>query len=236
MTGTLLRRSQVAVGTWELEFGLGGQQIAFRAGQYCRLALPALDRPDKKASRKFSIVNAPFDDQRLVVLTRAGRSGYKYTLAALNPGATARIEKIKGKFQLPTDVARPLVFIAGGVGIAPFMSMLAELEHRGPLEALTLLYFNRDPATTAYRSELEQLSARHRGFRLRLSMTRHPAWSGERERLSEALLLRALDDVQKYDFYIVGTPAMVTASVAIIKAFGVGGEHIHAEDFSGYER
>lgn len=235
MDATLRRRRLVAEDTWELDFDLGGDTIEFTAGQYCRVGLPRLDAPDKKGSRKFSIVNPPHDNGHLVVATRAGVTGYKCTLCALLPGERVSIEKIKGRFVLPAEVTRPLVFVAGGIGIAPFMSMLGDLEHRGRLEDVVLLYFNRNPQSAAYLGELEELAHAHPGFRLVVSMTRHEPWQGVQERLSERLLTGLLGDVTRYDVYVVGTPAMVAAARVTLRDAGVSKEHLFDEDFEGYD-
>ena len=236
MNATLSRKELIAEDTYEMEFDLGGQSVDFAAGQYCRVAVPELRFADRKNSRKFSIVNAPHDDDRIVITTRTGTTGYKCTLCSLEPGDTVTIRKIKGKLVLPATVRRPLVFIAGGIGIVPFISMLRDLEHRDQLEDVTLLYFNRTPETAAYLAELQDMSGRHPGLRLVPSMTRHTRWEGETERLSEPFLTRLLGELDRYDFYVVGTPAMVDSALETLHAAGVSDQHIFDEDFSGYER
>lgn len=231
---TLKRRTLLAEGTWELDFDLGGARLEFAAGQHCRIELPTLDRQDRKNSRKFSIVNAPHDDAHVVVLTRAGITGYKCTLCALPPGAPACVRRVKGDLVLPEHRTRPLVLVAGGVGVAPFISMLRELDHREALDQVTMLYFNRSPASAAYLPELEELAARHAGFTLVLSMTRHPHWVGETARLSPALLHRVVPNPTAAEYYVVGTPAMVEAALGSLREAGVARKHVHDEDFSGY--
>lgn len=232
---TLTKRTEVADGTWELEFDLHGAAIQFAAGQYCRIELPTLDRGDRKASRKFSIVNAPHDNRHLVVATRAGLSGYKCTLCALLPGAPATVRKIKGSFVLPERPSRPLVLVAGGIGIAPFISMLRDLDQHDRLTDVSLLYFNRTPASSAYLPELEEMAARRPGFRLVLSMTRHPAWTGTTSQLDAELLARHFDVPEAQDYFVVGSPAMVAAARRTLDGSGVPAGQVHYEDFSGYD-
>lgn len=236
ITATLQRRTEIAEGTWELDFDLGGERLDFRAGQYCRVGLPSLGGSRKQRSRKFSIVNAPHDDGRLIIATRAGITDYKCSLCALQPGAVAEVEKVKGKLVLPDRPARPLLFVAGGIGVVPFVSMLRDLAHRDRLAAVTvtMLYFNRTAASAAYVQELESLAATHPDFTLVLAMTRDPDWPGETARLSRESLLRLLGDAGGYDCYVVGTPAMVDAAGAALKAAGVPRDQILDEDFSGY--
>ncbi len=225
---------EVAEDTFELVLEPAGT-LAFRAGQYCRVRLPELRYADRKASRKFSLVNAPHDERRVVIATRTGRTGYKRSLLELEPGAEVEIEKVKGKLVLPTKPPRPVVMVAGGIGVVPFVSMLRDLEHHGTLRDVTLLYFNRTTRSAAYLGELQAMAERHPGLRLLPVMTREPGWEGETERLSEALFDRILLDVAAHDYYVVGTPLMVEAAVDVLRASGVPKDQIQDEDFSGYE-
>ncbi|MEO8968811.1 MAG: FAD-dependent oxidoreductase [Solirubrobacteraceae bacterium] len=102
-------------------------------------------RCDKKSSRKFSLVNAPHDNRRLVIATRSGATGYKHTLWGLRTGDEVVVQKVKGDLVLRDRPDRPVVLIAGGIGIAPFISILRDLDHRDRLRGVTLLYFNRTP-------------------------------------------------------------------------------------------
>ena len=126
---TLTRKELIAEDTYELEFDLGGRTLDFAAGQYCRVALPRLDSPDRRARG-----SSPSSTRRrttgAVITTRMGVTGYKCTLCGLQPGAPVRVEKVKGA-RAARPVTRPLVFVAGGIGIVPFISMLRDLEHRG---------------------------------------------------------------------------------------------------------
>ncbi len=225
---------EVAEDTFELVLETAGK-VAFRAGQYCRVQLPDLKYADRKASRKFSLVNAPHDGHRVVIATRTGRTGYKRSLLELEPGAEVEIQKVKGKLVLPTKPPRPVVMVAGGIGIVPFISMLRDLEHHGTLRDVTLLYFNRTTRSAAYLDELQAMAERQPGLRLLPVMTREPGWEGETERLSQELFSRILPDVADHDYYVVGTPLMVEAAVDVLRASGVPKGQIQDEDFSGYE-
>lgn len=207
---TLTRRELIAQDTYELDFDLLGESIDFAAGQYSRIQLPTLNAPDKKGSRKFSFVNAPHDNRRVVIATRSGISGFKCTLCALQPGIPATVHKVKGGLRLPERPKRPTVLIGGGIGVVPFVSMLRDLDHRDRLADVTLLYLNRDPRSAAYLAELEELSRRRPGFRLVLSMTRHEGWAGETERFGHGLLGRLVEDISGWTTTSWARPAWST--------------------------
>lgn len=235
MDATLTRKKVIAEDTYELEFDLDGAVLDFAAGQYCRIALPRVDFPHEKSSRKFSFVNAPQDNGRVVISTRTGITGYKNALFGLEPGDPVRVEKVKGKLVLPDRPRRPIVFIAGGIGIVPFISMLRDLDQRDWVDDITLLYFNRTPESAAYLSELQEMSRRRPGLQLVLSMTRHETWDGETERLGAPMLTRLLGDPRRHEYYVVGTPAMVQSTLTALQESGIPRKRIHDEDFSGYD-
>ncbi|WP_169795867.1 FAD-dependent oxidoreductase [Curtobacterium ammoniigenes] len=228
-------RRLVAVDTVEMTF-LVEDDVQFRAGQYCRVDLGTLRWKDRKTSRKFSMVNAPSESDRIVIATRASDSGYKRSLDALVDGDPVTIERIKGDLVLPEKRRRPLSFIAGGIGIAPFVSMLRELDHRNALHDVRLVYLNRSASSAAYLAELLKLAEDNPGFEIIPVMTRDESWQGERRRLSVETLRSTHGEPRDYDHYVVGTPRMVRAAVDALSDAHVKRSRIHDEDFSGYDR
>ena len=129
--------------------------FSFMAGQYCFVTLPNLLYPDDRlGKRHFSIVNSPNEKGIITIATRLRDSGFKKTLNELPLGSEVNLGPIAGAFTLPTDFKRPLVFIAGGIGITPYMSMLRYISEEKLPYKITLIYSNRDKNTTAYFDEI----------------------------------------------------------------------------------
>src|SRR6266550_619037 len=72
-------------------------------------------------------------------------------------GAELEVEPPKGTFVLPEDASRPLVFVAGGIGITPFRSMLRYIQDKGLPHRVTLISSNRDRESTPFLAELEEI-------------------------------------------------------------------------------
>jgi ferredoxin-NADP reductase len=133
---TLLGRTEVAEGTMAFQFEKPNNFV-FRAGQYIDLTISDTQAgPATGLTHTFSIASSPFDET-LLVTTRMRDTVFKQTLSILPIGSAARIEGPMGSFGLHNNTGKPAVFLAGGIGIAPFLSMLSYAAG----ERLAILFF-----------------------------------------------------------------------------------------------
>src|SRR3546814_7537038 len=96
---------------------------------------------------------------------------YKRQLKGSSPGATVIVDGPFGSLTLHSKTARAAVFIAGGIGITPFMSMLRHAAHEALPQQILLLYSNRRPEDAAFLTELQELERKNPRFRLLATMT-----------------------------------------------------------------
>jgi ferredoxin-NADP reductase len=233
----LIGRESIASATMAFHFAKPAG-FGFKPGQAIDLVLldaPAADAPS--ARHTFSIVSAPFEDE-LVFATRMRDSAFKRTLGALPAGSPVAIDGPTGALTLHADHARAALFIAGGIGITPFVSMLRQAAHDGLQRRLTLIYSNRRPEDTAFLAELQQLEREHAAFRLVATMTqaREPsaAWSGNTGPIDAPLIRRAAAPLNAPIYYLAGPPAMVEAMRLTLNDDGVADDDIRSEEFYGY--
>jgi ferredoxin-NADP reductase len=233
----LVRQETVAWGTVALAFEKPAG-FTFKPGQSVDLTLVDPPETDAKGDRRaLSIVTAPFEGE-LVFATRLRDSAFKRVLWNLKPGAKVQVDGPFGSFGLHSDPARAAVFLAGGIGITPFMSMIRQALHEGAKRRLVLLYANRQPRDAAYLPELQQLAAQHGdSFRLVPTMSERVAvteWQGRRGLIDRELLASVVAEHARPVFYVVGPPAMVAAMRDLLARFGVGDDDVRSEDFGGY--
>ena len=231
----LERREAIAEGTMAFHFEKPAG-FSFKAGQ--AVALELLDPPagDGQSQRTLSLVSAPFEST-LVVATRMRDSAFKRALKALPDGAKMKLEGPFGDFTLG-DPARPAVFIAGGIGITPFMSMLRQaVKDRSP-QRLFLAYSNRRPEDAAFLAELQGLERHNRHFRLLATMTEMSQsarqWDGETHLIDADRVKRFAGDPAAPIYYVVGPPAMVRAMQETLTGAGIAAGDIRTETFYGY--
>ena len=230
-------RREVAAGTSAFHFSKPSG-FMFEAGQAIDLILrnPALTDA-QTARHTFSIVSAP-TERELTIATRMRESGFKRALASLPIGSIAKLDGPFGSFAWHDDRERPLVLVAGGIGITPFMSILRQAPHEASRQPISLIYSNRRPEDAAFLDELEELARRSREFRLLATMTQMNrsarAWQGETARINEKLLSKAAAHLQAPMHYLAGPPEMVKSLRQTLTLAGIAKEHVRSEEFFGY--
>jgi ferredoxin-NADP reductase len=139
---------------------------------------------------------------------------------------------------LRKNSSRPAVFLAGGIGITPFLSILRQAAHEKLPHQLYRFYFNRRPEGAPFLDALNQLQETNPKFRFVSTMTQigksHQRWIGQTGFVDSSMLARTVGSAQGPICYIAGPPAMVAAARQIIVAAGADEDDIRTEEFSGY--
>jgi ferredoxin-NADP reductase len=237
VTSVLQGRREVAQGTMAFRFEKPpGWQ--FKAGQYLDMTL--IDPPETDAegnTRSFSIASGPHEDT-LMIATRLRDTAFKRVLKTMSIGGAVTIEGPSGDLTLPGDSARPIVFLAGGIGITPFRSMLVEAAGEKLPHRLFLFYSNRRPEDAPFLAELRALAKENQRFTLIATMSEMASsqrpWKGETGLIDQAMLSRHLKDTVSPIYYVAGPPDMVQALSGMLKKQSIPDQDIHAEEFSGY--
>jgi ferredoxin-NADP reductase len=232
----VFEKREVAKGTLLVLFDLLGEEVECTPGQYFFVTL--LDPPydDERGPRRhFSVVTSPNERGTLGFCTRVRDSAFKRSLVELPIGAEVEVEEPKGNFLLPEDTTQDYVFLAGGIGITVFRSMLRYIAQEDLPYHVTLIYSNRDRDSTPFLDELSQLEQARTNFQLVLTMTEDPSWSEETRRIGPELLRDHLaHDLSFYTYLVAGPPAMVNAVVEMLHNAHVPEERVSADRFSGY--
>ncbi len=232
----LLSREYVAEGTFAVRVAKPGG-FSFHAGQYADLVLLEPPHHDLWGDlRTFSIASAPCDAD-LEFLMRISNTAYKQVLSAAPVGSAMELNGPAGELRLHPDASRPVVFLAGGVGIAPFLSMLRQAQHDRAAHAFHLFYANRRPGDTAYLGELRKLAAAGPlNFHLVPTITGNYAadWNGERGRLDAPMLRRYLPRGIHPLYYVAGPSQFVSGMISVLTAMDVGETDLRIEDFGEF--
>jgi ferredoxin-NADP reductase len=229
-------KREVAKGTLMVLFDLLGQEVDFQPGQYFWVTL--LDPPyddEKGPKRHITVVTSPTERGVLGLATRVRDTAFKRSLAELPEGTEVEVEQPKGSFVLPEETDRPYVFIAGGIGITVFRSMLRYIADEGLPHRVTLVYSNRDRESTAFYDEVHELEAAIPNLEVVFTMTEDPGWDGETRRINADMLRDHLgEELDSYTYLIAGPPAMVDGVAEALQDAGIPEDQLRPARFSGY--
>jgi ferredoxin-NADP reductase len=230
---TVAETREVAKGTLLVTFAVEGYPD-YRPGAYFWVELPDRGDTDEKGLRRhISLVTSPTEDV-VGLATRLRDTAFKRTLSKLEAGDAVEVEEPKGSFLLPEETGLDYVFVAGGIGITVFRSMLRYIRDAGTGHRVTLVYSNRDRESAAFLDELTDLERELPGLKLVLTMTEDEGWEGETRRIDEPMLREHLGDLGRYRYLVAGPPPMTTAVVDALHGAGVPESQVAADSFSGY--
>ena len=212
-----------------IRVSLSGEPFEYRAGQAASLALPG-----ETERTPYSIASAPHETVRhgeLEFLVKVdGSSRFGARVSDLLPGTDIAVTGPMGNFVFPADArGTPLLFIAGGTGIAPLRSMIRDALDVDMSTDIALLYSARVPGEFAYLEELRELQ-RERRLSLSLTLTgQGEDWEHARGRAGAAHLA----DLLRPDTmcFICGPPAMVREVPEALGSLGVARARIKTEDW-----
>ena len=233
----LLNRVEVAHGTMAFYFEKP-PGFSFKPGQSTDITLTNPPETDAEGNtRTFSIASSPFENQ-LMFSTRMRDTAFKRSLKKVPLGTDVTIGLPMGSFILHKNSAKPAVFLAGGIGITPFLSIVRQADHDRLPHKLYLFYSNRRPEDTAFLEALQMLEKSNPNFRLICTMTEmaqsRKEWKGETGLINKEMLSRHLTTLRGPIYYSAGPPAMVEGMRNMLVGAGVDEDDVRTEDFAGY--
>lgn len=166
--------------------------------------------------------------------TRSSESDFKKTFLSLQKGDPISFMGPKGNFLLESEI--PAVFIAGGIGITPFRSMLEFIEDEGLTTSVTLLYSNRSVDDIPFKQQLDLLSEANSNFEILYLITNPPAtpnWDYREGHIDEDLLREVVAAYSDTIYYVAGPGNMVSSILQILSSIGIPPEQTRQELFRG---
>jgi ferredoxin-NADP reductase len=215
---------QVALSEHVSEFQFQPERpLRFEPGQYLEFTLPHARVDGRGNRRTFSIASAPGDPLvRIGVKFYEPSSSFKAALRQLKPGGAVMAGSLAGSFTLPRDPRRKLLLMAGGIGITPFRSMLADVVAREAKRDIVLLYSAASAAELSYGEVLEAADA----YGVKVVTATEPF-------TAEAIRQHAPDHQQR-EAYLSGPRVMVDHYRDLLVSMRQPRGRIHTDYFSGY--
>ena len=215
------------------EFVFAGN-VPFTAGQYLEFSLPHKAADSRGIRRVFTIATNPSDANiRFGIKFYDRPSTFKQTLRDLKPGSVVPATRVAGDFVLPTDNREPILLVAGGIGITPFISFARHLIKTNEKREVILVYAVASAEEIAYKDILEKS-----GMRVTIVVPGGKAnvpktWQViDAPFVSAELLQKEITDIMRRSVYISGAPLMVNAVARAAKKLGA--KRIKTDHFTGY--
>jgi len=208
------------------------RRFRFVAGQYLELDVPH-PRPDARGTRReFSIVSAPEELPEVRIALREGsQSSYKKALALVEPGQTLAVTGVWGDFVLPARPSAPVLMVAAGIGVTPFVSQLRHLRLSGGDRDVVFVYVASDAEELAFRSDLEEAGIPVIVFTRNEPRTLPPHWRWARGiRLDADGLVEVVPDIASRHAYVSGPPRLIADLAPALQR----ARSLTTDAFSGY--
>ena len=212
--------------------------FSYIPGQYMEWSIP-LRKGDSRGNRRyFSIASSPTESELLIAARIPPHaSRYKQELMCLPPGALVTAGELGGDFVLPRDPRIPLAFVAGGIGITPFRSMLKYLVDTGEKRDIVLLYSNYSEQEIVFADVLKEAECRI-GLRVVHTLTDlsrvRPGWRGRTGFIDAAMIRQEVPDCRSRRFMVSGSPGLVNAAKSALRTAGVPRRRVRTDYFPGY--
>lgn len=200
-------------------------EISFEAGQFCFLRL---EKEGLYARHPFTISNAPGEKELHFTIKLDGRFTKEAT--KLKPRDEIKLEGPFGNFTI-NDNKKDIVFIAGGVGITPFRSMIRDKINRKDNQKTILLYSSKKIKDIIFKKELDKINKNWFKKVYILTREKRRVSSMEKGRISKEMITEYVEDPCDKDYYICGPIEMKNTLCIILNELGVKGKNIFFEDF-----
>ncbi len=203
------------------------EPVEWEAGQYMHYVFPHPKEDKRGHERWFTISSAPYEKD-IVITTRIDShksSSFKEALSSLKPGDQIDADGPKGKFVVKFP-ERHMLFVAGGIGVTPYHSILKQADHDGKKYKIDLLYANRDDQPV-FKDEFSDYAERNPNLQIRYFID---------EKLTTQKIKDAADKIDNPYIYLSGPEPMIEQFFNELTEMGVDKEDIKTDYFPGYEK
>jgi ferredoxin-NADP reductase len=233
----LTQRKKVGASVVDFVFALK-KPVSYKPGQYMEWTL-AHGGADARGNRRyFTLASSPTEDNlRLGIKFYPDGSSFKQALLHMDDKDSVAASNLGGDFVLPDDASQKLAFIAGGIGVTPYRSMIKYLLDTNDLRDITLLYSEKKPEDIVYKDVFDPAVTKL-GIKVLYTLTESSyvpqGWPGHRGIISEQMIKTEIPDYLERLFYVSGPQPMVSAMKKTLHGLGVPKRHIKTDFFPGY--
>ena len=234
-SGKVVQKKMLTYDILGLTIGLSNPPIIdFKAGQYVQLKSMPYDG-NYAVLRDFSIASPPSKKNSIELMIRKIPNGIftPWAIDVLKEGDSISFSGPYGKFGA-SGTSLPMLFIAGGSGMAPVWSVLQDLRQKNCGRRIIYFFGALTQKDLFLTDELNKLEKEMPSFKFTPALSNEPAdsgWQGERGLITD-VVGRRIPDCSGYEAYLCGSPGMINACIAVLKKGGMSGERVFYDKFA----
>ncbi len=223
----LKEKIQIAPDIYDFIFK-SDRKLYFKPGQYLEWTMGHRKIDNRGNRRYFTVASSPTEDEiRMGVKFYPESSSFKKSLLLMKEGDKIMASQLAGEFVMPEDQNKKLVFIAGGIGVTPFRSMIKYLLDKGEKRSITFLYSNKTAADIVYKDIFDKAGTD-------LGIKTVYVNTDEKGMIDAKMIMEEVPDYKERVFYISGPHGMVISFENTLKNLGVKRGNIVTDFFPGF--
>jgi glycine betaine catabolism B len=207
------------------------EDFSYKPGQYVMVTIKL---GDSELVHPFSLSSSPTELDFIEFTKKLTSSEYSATLKVMKPFDWARIDGPYGKFTCECEYEK-IIFLAGGIGITPFFSIIKYCADKNLGTNIILFYGARNQNEIAFKKELDEMQSRNSNLKI-IYVLNEPltGWRGKSGFVSVDLVKQEVPDFRERIFYACGPPGMVSAMQKMVAALGLPETQLRLESFAGH--
>ncbi|RZB35978.1 MAG: Na+-transporting NADH:ubiquinone oxidoreductase subunit F [Desulfobacteraceae bacterium Eth-SRB2] len=210
------------------------QTIDFVAGQYIQLESEEY-KGREAVMRAYSISSVPSDNRHIELMIRKVPEGIctTWVFDYLQEGKELYFSGPYGEFQL-SETDAPIIFIAGGSGMAPIWSIIQRMVEKGIHRNAVYFFGALSQKDLFYADELNNIADSSEWFKFVPALSQEPEdsnWQGERGLITD-VVKRYFPDTSAHEAYLCGSPGMINACISVLTEGGLPEEKIYFDKFA----
>lgn len=234
-----LKKEQLTSDCYTFYFKRNEEARDFVPGQTYEMKLPHKNMDERGEDRVFTISSSPTNKEFITITTRIIQSSFKKTLANLRSGSRVQFDGPWDDLNFDASDERPHVFIAGGIGVTPFHSIVQYSLDKNLMTRMTLFVSWKTQNEMIFDEFFRKAEDELPNFTYVPTLTNDESldsdiWDGERGRITDEMIKKYIIDITGCKYFVAGPPLMVKSLKKIILDMGVDKDNILSEEFEGY--
>ncbi len=235
-----VKKEELTKDTFTFYFQRNGAERDFVSGQTYEMKLPHKNTDERGDDRVFTISSSPTNKDHITITTRIIQSSFKFRLSSMNVGDMVQFTGPWDDLNFDPLDTSPHIFLAGGIGVTPYHSIIQYSLDTGIQTPMTLFVSWKNQTEMIFDDFFRKAEEKLQRFIYIPTLTEDESmetdmWDGEKGRIDEKMIKTYVENVTKGKYFFAGPPGMAKGLKEVVVGMGVSKEKLLAEEFEGYQ-